>query len=579
MKPLRQRVFDLLKNWCDRLLSYELREIDTPYLKGALACPACGLIHGRCADLVFPLTLLYAETGNEKYLAAAKHLIEWSEYNILCDDGTYRNDLGNPWRGITAFSAMAIGETVERFGSVLEPQTEKKWYDIYIRLTDSVGRLFAQDSVKPNINYYAGAAALFAQAYHMTGQETYRQTAEQWEAVCGKHFDPQGLFYGEGIPFDHITEKGCRPIDMGYNLEESLPLLIRHAVWLKDEQKRRRYAEKTRANLAFLLPDGGIDNSFGTRHNKWTYWGSRTSDGMQEGLVYLTDLDPVYARAALKNFELYERCTHDGALYPGLMAYDAGEPACIHHAFTHAKALAVMFLDMREEDFDRAESVLLPREKVDGLHNFQSGNLVTVSVGDWRATVNASDFIYLPGDQQTGGSMTLLWHAQYGAVCAATMNRFVPSEVFNMQYQRGSFETYCMTPRIEWADSSSDCDKTVRLLTGGDESGAWVVAESAQKPCFRIEYRFSVNAVEILLTAGQDGTYRLPVIADRSARITASPRVVCFDGRLTVTADKEIRPVCPKNKRQYNQVGGFEYFPLELPVKAGETTTVTLKYE
>ena len=282
MKPLRQRVFDLLKSWCDRLLSYELREIDTPYLKGALVCPACGLIHGRCADLVFPLTLLYAETGNEKYLAAAKHLIEWSEYNILCDDGTYRNDAGNPWKGITAFSAMAIGETVERFGTVLDPQIRKRWYDIYIRLTDSVGRFFAQDSVKPNINYRAGAAALFAQAYHMTGHETYRQTAEQWEAVCGKHFDPQGLLYGEGRPLDHITEKGCRPIDMGYNLEESLPLLIRHSVWLKDEQKRRRYAEKTLVHLSFLLPDGGIDNSFGTRHNKWTYWGSRTSDGMQE---------------------------------------------------------------------------------------------------------------------------------------------------------------------------------------------------------------------------------------------------------------------------------------------------------
>ena len=148
-----------------------------------------------------------------------------------------------------------------------------------------------------------------------------------------------------------------------------------------------------------------------------------------------------------------------------------------------------------------------------------------------------------------------------------------------MQYQRGSFETYCMTPRIEWADSSSDCDKTVRLLTGGDESGALVVAESAQKPGFRIEYRFSVSAVEISLTAGQNGTYRLPVIADHSAHITVSPRAVCFDGRLTVTADREICPVCSENKRQYNQVGGFEYFPLEIPAKAGETTTVTLKYE
>ena len=28
-----------------------------------------------------------------------------------------------------------------------------------------------------------------------------------------------------------------------------------------------------------LKLDGGWDNSFGTRNNKWTYWGNRTSDG------------------------------------------------------------------------------------------------------------------------------------------------------------------------------------------------------------------------------------------------------------------------------------------------------------
>lgn len=70
---------------------------------------------------------------------------------------------------------------------------------------------------------------------------------------------------------------------MGYNLEESLPLLIQFSVHAQDAQSLQFYAARMRDHLAFLLPDGAIDNSFGTRHNKWTYWGSRTSDGALEG--------------------------------------------------------------------------------------------------------------------------------------------------------------------------------------------------------------------------------------------------------------------------------------------------------
>lgn len=576
MKSLKERTFDLLKSWCDRMLLDQIQEMDTPYLKGALLCPACSLIHGRCADLILPLTLLYVETREKTYLTSAKHLVEWSEFNLLCEDGTYRNDVGNTWKGISAFSAMAIGETLDRFGTQLDPETKNTWQKIFIRLTDSIGRFFKQDFVKPNINYHAGAAALFALAYRITGKESYRQTAEYWEQICSVCFDAQDLLFGEGGERTHVTEKGCRPIDLGYNIEEALPLLIRHSVWLNDEEKRRRYAGKMLAHLAFLLPDGGIDNSFGTRHNKWTYWGSRTSDGMQEGLVYITDLNPIFARAALKNFELYERCTHDGALYPGLMAYDAGEPACIHHAFTHAKALAVMFLDMREADFNRAKTAILPREKRYGVQSFQSGNLMIVSVGGWRATVNANDFIYIHGAENTGGSLTMLWHERYGAICAATMNRFEKSEPLNMQYQRGR-DTYCMTPRIEWNGRSSDCDKTVQLQSGGSEKEAWIVAESTAEPGFRMTYRFFGDTVELSATTGQDGVYHLPVVADRSTRISVSKRIVCFNDLLTVTADRDIEPVCPNETRLYNPVGGFEYFPLKISVQTDETIRISFK--
>ena len=92
---------------------------------------------------------------------------------------------------------------------------------------------------------------------------------------------------------------------MGYNLEESLPLLIQFSVHAQDAQSLQFYAARMRDHLAFLLPDGAIDNSFGTRHNKWTYWGSRTSDGALEGLAHLAPLDPLFARAADAVLGLY----------------------------------------------------------------------------------------------------------------------------------------------------------------------------------------------------------------------------------------------------------------------------------
>ncbi len=87
------------------------------------------------------------------------------------------------------------------------------------------------------------------------------------------------------------------------------------------------------------LPDGAWDNSFGTRNYKWSYRGSRTSDGCAAGYG-LAD-DPVLQEAFRRNTQLLERCTQDGLLYGGDIFAAAGEPPCVHHTFGHARGLAV----------------------------------------------------------------------------------------------------------------------------------------------------------------------------------------------------------------------------------------------
>lgn len=108
-----------------------------------------------------------------------------------------------------------------------------------------------------------------------------------------------GLLYGEGQPAEHVTKRGCRPVDIGYNAEESIPSLILYAKTVGDSKLTEKLKEILRKLLVFMLPDGAWDNSFGTRNYKWTYWGSRTSDGCQSAYGIWGDEEPVFHEAAM----------------------------------------------------------------------------------------------------------------------------------------------------------------------------------------------------------------------------------------------------------------------------------------
>ena len=156
----KKEIFDLIRLWCDKLLETQLDMPSEPFLNGGIVCPACSVIHGRFADMVLPLMLLYSETGDEKYLTAAKRAVDWSEYNLLSKNGDYRNDTQNRWKGTNIFFALSLGETLCRFGHLLSSETRELWEQIFItRARASVGFC---EKIHPHINYNAGAAALFA---------------------------------------------------------------------------------------------------------------------------------------------------------------------------------------------------------------------------------------------------------------------------------------------------------------------------------------------------------------------------------------------------------------------------------
>ena len=106
-------------------------------------------------------------------------------------------------------------------------------------------------------------------------------------------------------------------MDLGYNVEESLQALVMYGKLSGNHEVLETVNQMLAAHLEFMLPDGAWDNSWGTRNFKWTYWGSRTSDGCQTAYALMADNDARYYKAAIRNTQLMQRCTYNGLLTGG----------------------------------------------------------------------------------------------------------------------------------------------------------------------------------------------------------------------------------------------------------------------
>ena len=444
------------------------------------------------------------------------------------------------------------------------------------------------EKIGGNVNYPITCAYTMALAARLLGGERFAAKAKQLADFAVTHITADGLLYGEGHPMTAVTPRNCRPVDLGYNAEESLPALILYAELTGDEAVGRAVLRTAREHLNFMLPDGGWDNSFGSRSYKWSWWGSRTSDGCLAGFAVLSRHDPVFAAAVQKNLELLNRCTHDGLLYGGPMYITAGEPACIHHTFCHAKSVAALVHDGWQLP---GALPRLPSETAAGTRYYPTINTVRIVQGNWRTTVTGYDYEYLPGGHPTGGMVSLLWHAARGPVLAGSMDPYRQNEPNNMQMPRWQFDI-CTTPRIELRrDGKTYCssnDLTAALTAGENETGAGGrLRTAAQDAAGRYDFAVSVMPGKVTVTGHSedaDARFILPVISPEGENVewqdANTVRIGSGPAALTVQADRPLTlppeyGTLVRFRRLFNPVGGFQSVVLTLP--AEHPFTVTLK--
>ncbi len=587
---------DLLKDWCDGMLRVQINDPSDPSRHGALDCPACGHIHGRCMDAVYPFFRMADATGERKYLEAGIAVFQWAENNVSQPDGSW-TVIQDPksWRGITVFGAIALAEALKHHGELLNDVTRVRWTARLRRAADFIHTNF--DWRYSNVNYaYTAVYGLYLLGGVLDDPQYTARSKELASGVKRFMTEPNKLVFGEGKPVDGRSPKGLLPVDLGYNVEESLNNVVLYALHVGDRDMQALLTKSLASHLEFMLPDGAWDNSWGTRQAKWSYWGSLTADGCQQAYGLMADRNPDFGTAAYLNTRLLKRCTKDGLLHGGLHNFSRGVKPCVHHTFAHAKSLAAM-LDAGEHVPAINHDAPLPRQRADGVRFFPELQVWLAARGPWRATVSAYDWVYRPYVQQaTGGALALLWNEQLQEpVFAASMAEYIRVEKNNQQPSPEK-EDYALTPRIEtrangrWYSnlydltaevSVRDQDSVIRF----DANVQLVDKERSTPPddasACRLEYQ--IDTERVILRASRNTKDRgrptanlaLPIVskAYEPVRQVSANRIEIQkkNGIVRVTASVPLRIKKTERGRAFNLVPGFEAVPVIADLLSDET--------
>jgi len=577
----------LLEKWCLGLYANQTNHTGDPLTDGGIYSPGDKAYLGRCADALYPFLWMARHTNDNKYVVAAKKVYAWEQYNCWNDEyACWVNDPGMPdgWKAISVFSAITKMEAIEHYSDLLGETTVGEWKNRLRQVAEYIYNTFHVEY--SNINYPATSTFALFKLGKMFDEEKYISKAASIADGLMKYFTPEGFFYGEGGR--DMNEDGQYPIDLGYNVEESLPALAQYSKLSDNKDLFEKVLSSMKVHLEFRLPNGAWDNSWGTRSFKWTMWGSRTSDGCHAGYYSLAEDEPVFAEAVFRNLKCLEISTQNNILHSGPHEFLANVEPSTHHTFDHAKALTAL-LNLSPPKIT-ASHAPLPREKEYGIKKFDDINTILFSKGPWRGTVTGYNVSYQNKNNGhcSGGALSCLYHTQIGMLSAASMTEYQRWEGHNMIDEKYVDHFMSLTPRLELLIEGkpvyrniSDYQAEIDYLETDDEllikSKSRLVSAKHNIPDIGdtivfVEYRISENLMSIEISVNEipaEGklSYIFPLVCSGLDQVSLRKDELHLQnskGSFVLESNFPLRSPIPIDKRVYNFIPGVQAYPVEI---------------
>lgn len=590
----------LSATWATTLLGLQVKDAAQGLDYGGIRCPAFHHIHGRIGDTIYPFMHMARRTGDARYIDASELLFRWMEANVSQPDGSWLNEKNDKWKGTTVFTVIALCEALRFHGDLMDASFKSALHDRLLKAGEWINTNVHIEF--GNINYPISASYALSLFGTLQDNGRFKDKGRLLAQQATRFFTKNDRFvFGEGTPYYEQSKKGCFSVDLGYNVEESLPSLALYGLLNKDEEILHLVTASLQTHMEFMLPDGGWDNSWGTRNYKWTYWGSRTSDGCQPAYALLAERDARFYRVALKNTQLLQQCTVNGLLYGGPHYVTHHVPASVHHTFCHIKALTTILDHGRRNQ--PVAAALIPRETAYGLRFFQDIQTWLVATGKFRATVTGYDREYkaMHNGHATGGALSMLWHQQTGPLLLAGMNAYQLVEAGNMQADTDPL-SMPLTFRAELTANGfvymniACSDATISASQQGEKvvirASSKLVDQDQNDPpqgpvyC-EAEYIFTPDKIMLSLhckseTIGYLNNIRIvmPVIATSQEKVEIvndkNVQVCKSKARLHIHADEPITRLRTTGDRLFNFVPGLEAVPFAIN-KPGGTIVLTVR--
>lgn len=441
---------------------------------GALQCPHCHVLHTRAAEAVWPLAMMLAETGDEHHLRALRALAAWL-FRQQEPDGSWK-ETPEEWTGTTTDQLLMLVLAYEKVSARLGEEERQAWRRAITGAADYLVRVMSPEFA--SINYCATTTASLAAAHRIVARPAYLAKARELARATVARMDEDGFLNGEGGKC-HDLKMG---VDLGYTLEMSFWGLAYYARLTGDRLVDDLVRRALPAHLAFIYPDGAMDGSWGIRSNKWTTYGSATSDGCQVLFLLYADDDPVYASAAWRNLEYLRTCIRDGLVtYGPHHAAVMAAPPCLYPTFAKAKNLA---LALQLETQPTRRLVALPTQRPGWQRHFPTVDVVATRTANFMATTTAygyrdiakgpdSKYMFRPA----GGAMSCLWLEGHGLVQASSQTEYHRWEPMHFPEAPGLRP---LTPRLE-ATVGKTCftnlyEFDARLTAGAPRPGEFTVS-------------------------------------------------------------------------------------------------------